>query len=289
MPRRKQTPEPPKPPLRLLQPMDTVRGKIVERMEAGNKILELPISSWEELENTEQQYRKWTAYNDEMLRRLFSSGELASEYSWSAGFAVVGFERNLGHERQELHERIREQIHRLDSIAERLELIPLSDDVAVPSAVSIPVTLSTDRVFLVHGHDDAAREATARFLERLDLQAIILHEQANEGQTIIEKLETHSDVGYAVVLLTPDDEGRARNAEAVVKPRARQNVLLELGYFVGKLGRKRVCALYRGSVEVPSDFLGVLYVAFDDAGAWQMKLAKELKAGGFDIDTNRAV
>lgn len=113
-------------------------------------------------------------------------------------------------------------------------------------------TALTNKIFIVHGHDEGAREAVARFLERLGFVPIILHEQANRGRTVIEKVEAHSDVSFAVVLLTPDDEGCVRGGS--LEPRPRQNVLLELGFFIGKLGRDRVCALKRGTVEIPSDF-----------------------------------
>lgn len=140
------------------------------------------------------------------------------------------------------------------------------------------------KVFIVHGHDDAAREAVARYLEKLGFEAIILHEQASQGRTVIEKIEAHSEVGFAVVLLTPDDFGGAKGEQP--SERARQNVLLELGFFVGKLGRPRVCALKRGDIEVPSDFGGVVYVPFDNGGGWREALGRELEAAGFDIDWN---
>ncbi len=145
-------------------------------------------------------------------------------------------------------------------------------------------------VFVVHGHDREIKEAVARFLEKLDLTPIILHEQANKGRTIIEKFEAHSDVAFAVVLLTPDDVGRASQTKAPkapLTPRARQNVILELGFFLGKLGRARVCALYKGNVEIPSDVDGVIYVPYDDHGAWRMALAKELKESGLAVDMNK--
>jgi hypothetical protein len=141
------------------------------------------------------------------------------------------------------------------------------------------------KAFLVHGHDDAVREAVARFMEQLGFEVIILHEQANEGRTVIEKIEKHGDVGFAVVLLTPDDEGCEKGGSP--KPRARQNVFLELGYFIGKLGRNRVCALKRGEVEIPSDFHGVVYEAFDSGNGWKLALARELEAAGFEIDRTR--
>ena len=144
---------------------------------------------------------------------------------------------------------------------------------------------STQKVFVVHGHDDAVKEAVARFLEHIGLDAIILHEQASQGMTIIEKIEANGDVGYAVVLLTPDDIGGKEGDE--LQHRARQNVILELGYFIGRLGRERVIAFCRGDVEVPSDFKGVVYKPYDDNEGWKQALAKELKAAGFGIDLNK--
>lgn len=143
------------------------------------------------------------------------------------------------------------------------------------------------KVFVVHGHDEAAREKIARFLERLDFEPIILHEQASRGRTVIEKVEAHSGVGFAVVLLTPDDEGCEKGGTP--RPRARQNVVLELGYFLGRLGRTHVCALKRGDVEIPSDFEGVVYVGFDNSDGWKQTLGRELEAAGFNVDWNKAM
>lgn len=139
--------------------------------------------------------------------------------------------------------------------------------------------------FIVHGRDAHPREAVARFLERIGFRAVVLHEQPNGGQTIIEKFETHGNVGFAVVLLTPDDVGGLAG-DAGQRPRARQNVILELGYFIGKLGRSRVVALKSGDIELPSDFVGVAYQEFDAGGGWQRQLTGELQNAGYDIDWN---
>lgn len=140
----------------------------------------------------------------------------------------------------------------------------------------MPVSLSSRRVFVVHGHDSEVKETVARFLEKLGLEPVILHEQPSQGRTIIEKFEvSSSDVAFAVVLLTPDDAGGTKEDPTYLQPRARQNVILELGYFLGRLGRTRVCALHREGVELPSDYQGVLYIEFDSAGAWKAKLAQE--------------
>jgi predicted nucleotide-binding protein len=160
----------------------------------------------------------------------------------------------------------------------------------VQSQGSTETMLKTEisrKVFIVHGHDDGARETVARFLERIGLEAIILHEQANQGRTVIEKVVAHSDVGFAVVLLTPDDEGCVRGGTP--EPRARQNVLLELGYFIGRLGRDKVCALKRGTLEIPSDFAGVVWETMDSNGGWKQALARELQAAGHDIDWNKVM
>ena len=144
------------------------------------------------------------------------------------------------------------------------------------------------KVFIVHGHDGEARETVARFLGNIGFEPIILNEQANKGRTIIEKVEANADVGFAVVLLTPDDLGRA-NGDADLEPRARQNVLLELGYFMAHLGRDKVCALRKGNVSIPSDFAGVVWEVMDDAGGWKQKLARELVAAGHTVDWNRVM
>jgi len=141
------------------------------------------------------------------------------------------------------------------------------------------------KVFVVHGHDEAAKAKAARFLEKLKLVPIILHEQPSSGRTIIEKFETYSgDIAFAVILLTPDDIGSSEKTPKDLKPRARQNVVMELGYFLGRLGRSRVCALHKGHVELPSDYQGVLYIELDDAGAWQAKLAQEFVQSKMPID-----
>ena len=149
----------------------------------------------------------------------------------------------------------------------------------------------SNRIFVVHGHDDGMKEAVARTLEKVGLQPIILQEQANCGNTIIEKFEACSEnVTFAVVLISPDDKGYAKDQEVEsVNYRARQNVIMELGYFMGKLGRKNVVALYKNerNFELPSDFSGVLFTLFDSNNGWKLALAKELYTAGYDIDLKK--
>ena len=147
-----------------------------------------------------------------------------------------------------------------------------------------------DEVFIVHGHEGEAKETIARFVEKLDIEATILHEQTNSGKIIPEKFEEHADkVGFAIILLTPDDVGKSKNETDELKPRARQNVILELGYFWALLGRERMCVLYKEDVELPSDIHGILYVPMDSFNGWQLQLAKEMRQAGLPIDPEKLV
>ncbi|MBX7086662.1 MAG: nucleotide-binding protein [Leptospirales bacterium] len=145
-----------------------------------------------------------------------------------------------------------------------------------------------NQVFIVHGHDDHRKEALARFIEKLDLEAIILHERSSKGQTAFEKLAQNSNVAAAIVLLTGDDLGYSKTAgEKHALPRARQNVILELGYFLAKIGPEKVFALHEEGVEIPSDYAGVIYIRLDPRESWKLEVAKELKELGLAVDLNK--
>lgn len=163
------------------------------------------------------------------------------------------------------------------------------EDYELP-AESSPTGLVADaarQVFVVHGQDAEMKEAIARFLERLGLDAVILGERPSAGDTVIEKFERRSSVAFAVILLSPDDLGAKASEENNLRHRARQNVILELGYFLGSLGRPRVCPIVRGHIELPSDLHGLVYVPFD-GDSWKIQLVKELKEAGLEVDANRA-
>jgi predicted nucleotide-binding protein len=148
---------------------------------------------------------------------------------------------------------------------------------------------SSGFVFIVHGHDHGIKETVARFVELLGLKPVVLHEQPNRGWTTIEKFEAVTKtVAYAIVLLTEDDRGGTKDQPYKKQhPRARQNVVLELGFFMARLGRNKVAAVHQANVEIPSDYSGVLYLPFDEGGAWRLLLARELKSAGLEVDLNR--
>ncbi len=177
----------------------------------------------------------------------------------------------------------------IDSLKEDLVTLPPQFAADPPVAAIAPKLPISNEIFLVHGRDDAAKTEVARLIERAGLTAIILHEQPNGGRTIIQKFEDHGGAaGFAIVLLTPDDVGGL--TDAALQPRARQNVIGEMFWFAGRLGRERVCALKKGNIELPTDFAGVGYVDMDETGAWKKDLLRELDHAGYKrIDWSKAL
>lgn len=213
----------------------------------------------------------------------------ASEGSPALALARAGFAIDTeGNYRGEF-ERVR------SNLLQALELLKaaLTDDafgeLREAHAQSKSPSLS-NRVFIVHGHDEALKNEVERFLHDVGLQPVVLHRQPDQGQTVIEKFEQHGDVGYAIVLLTPDDlafsvsQRELPEAQRPAELRARPNVLFEFGYFVGRLGRSRVCCLHKGGVSIPSDLNGLVYKSVNDSFESQaFALARELRAAGYDL------
>jgi predicted nucleotide-binding protein len=170
---------------------------------------------------------------------------------------------------------------------ERVSLLlgEADDKIVVSQSVLYDSHNYSNRVFIVYGHDATAREQLELLLRRMKLEPIVLQNLPSGGQTIIEKLETSSNATFACVLLTPDDEGNAVGQPEQRRARARQNVVLELGMFLAKLGRKRVAILHKGNVELPSDISGLLYIAFRDrVDEVKERVAAELQEAGFSIN-----
>lgn len=292
--RKKTTTSEQKLPAELLISRDDAKSKLQERIQKGLAIKQTPINSREALDSVKNEYSKWNSFNTELLKRIFSTDELADEYSHWIGFGVIGVrEPSLGEKIADLYKDIDQKIHRMDSIIERLELIPLNSAIAtaaIPASEPQRLPTKTKKVFVVHGHDEITKTNLEVFLHEIGLEPVVLHRQADEGLTIIEKFEKHSNVGYAFILLTPDevsyikaDESKDDN-ERQKEYRARPNVIFEFGYFVGKLGRSRVCCLYTGDVSLPSDVSGMIYKKFTNSiEEVAYSVIKDLKASGYAI------
>lgn len=236
------------------------------------------------------EFQKWVRDTQVALTNTFGANkEHRQDFDkirYTPGMAIAGMDRSIY--TNAYHRGLTGARAILESMLDEIEEYweddsapePIPED---PERTEVEVS---NRVFVVHGRDDGARNTVARFLESLELEPIILQEQPNEGRTIPQKFEDHSGVGFAVVLCTPDDVGALASEKDKVRPRPRQNVILELGFFWGKLGRKKVCALLEGDMDMPSDYGGVLYIPLDDSEGWKLALARELRAAGMDIDMN---
>ncbi len=173
-----------------------------------------------------------------------------------------------------------------DRIEETETPLLTNDEPTIPPTSLLTSSNSSNSILLVHGQDNESKQEVARLIERQGLEVIILEEQPSKGRTLIDKfVQEASKVGFAVVLLTPDDEGRRQGTEDTLRPRARQNVIFELGFVSAYLGQDRVCALLKRGIEIPSDYSGVVYVSLED-NDWKLRLIRELQAAGYSADAN---
>jgi DNA-binding transcriptional ArsR family regulator len=162
-------------------------------------------------------------------------------------------------------------------------------DTSFPPAKATETHVMSNKVFVVHGHDQAAQNEVALFLTRIGLEPIVLHLRANGGRHLLTKFKDEAEgASFAVVLMTPDDEGGPKITTAR-RDRARQNVVFELGFFIGRLGSEKVAALMKGDVERPSDFDGIAYIKLDASGRWKMELARELQHANVPFDARKAL
>lgn len=292
---------------KLIRSKEEFEKRLEDRIEKGEKLLLIEVPSlrkgdlyseiyyiYDESAKDDffRQYNKWTNYNIDLLDTLF--GTVSNKYT--THYRSVGENTFLiGNENiiEEQKKKIKSKIATLESFIERLDFIlsAIENQNQIHSESKDKAEIiktQTNRVFIVHGHDEAVKEKTARCLEKLGLEPVILNEQKNGGKTIIEKIEENgSDVGFAVILLTADDKGKSKK-DSDYKSRARQNVVFEMGYFVAKLGRDRVFLLLEDGVEKPGDLDGIVYNVIDEKGYWkQHDLVKELRAVGYDVSADK--
>jgi predicted nucleotide-binding protein len=218
---------------------------------------------------------KWYDDTIDTLDAVFAS-KARQYFSNESGFKFV-FIINKGRQFRGAN------LDRAEGIIRRM--IGWLDMEAMPAPSRIEVKVS-NKVFIVHGHDEKRLLEVKEILKSQGLLPIVLKDEPNGGSTVIEKFERNADVGFVVVLVTADDVGSVKTEAGKLNPRARQNVILELGYFIGRLTRARICALNDSGVELPSDIHGVVYTALDSGGAWRYKLLDELKHAGYEIDKN---
>jgi len=261
-----------------------------ERVALGDEIFNRQITTPETFKTNREDFSNWNDYNSEYLKHAFNKeyNEYKKRYddAGSFPFRIIGGQTSPAQELKEFKDKVNYKLDNLKKLRAKTDLLKstVKEKYAVAEK-SVP--LDKSQVFIVHGHDDEAKTKTARFIEKLGLKPIILHEQASGSKTVIEKIEAYSNVGFGIVLYTPCDIGAKNEENPNFKNRARQNVVFEHGFLIGKIGRENVCALVKDEMETPNDISGVVYVKMDNEDAWHLKVARELRNSGYEIDMNK--
>lgn len=273
---------------------------LAKHFEEGDSLREKAVQNDQVVIREEEEYRDWRLEQQRWIRRtkaalafVYADDEPIAEFERVAEPPVFVGPNHWTQSFEHQYEDVGRAMNVLQSHKESLEYDdePTAAPATPATAAADPTTETEELViFLVHGRDHGTRETVARFLERTGphgLRPLILDELANKGRTLVEKLEQHaSESRYSVVLLTGDDVGGVKGADrATQQPRARQNVILELGWFCGEIGRKNVAVLYEEGVELPSDVDGLAYIPLD--GDWQKDLVNELRDAGWDFRLDR--
>ena len=288
--RRTQAPPPPKPTMELAVSREDAKQRLQDRINKGMELKVKQINTRQAFDELSNAYSKWDSFNSELLKRVFTTDEAVKEYDFWSVMSIGIYESSLSEQITDVYKDVDKKIHRLDSIIERLELIPLAVSASAPEQLQTESISRGKKVFVVHGHDDAAKTNLEVFLHEVGLEPVVLHRQADQGLTVIEKFEKHSEVGYAFILLTPDEaaylaaDAQKPESERKIEWRARPNVIFEFGYFIGKLGRSRVCCLYTGNVSLPSDVNGMIYKRYEKSvEEVGYSIIKDLKAAGYEV------
>lgn len=257
---------------------------IEKQIEAGNDLLSKAsdIHSADTYSDWREEQSRWRKFTAQALNAIYSNNEPVEEFNRGPGISFISMgERSIGERLSEDVSDLRREINTLRSLHERLEFVPAATNEPGRGGSDLEPVAPRDEagIFVVHGHDGKMKEQVLRQLEAAGKYPVkVLHEQANQGKTLIEKFEQHASLsGFAVVLLTPDDVGGTMPAGNTIEVsslnrRARQNVIFELGYFVGAFGRARVAVLYDEEVELPSDYQGIAYIPLGDE-TWRYSAA----------------
>lgn len=265
----------------LTKPKDVFKAELEERIDIGNSFFERAINTKDDVNKLKTDYIDWSDFNGELIKYAFNNPDNEHFYKYDNLNKMVGLagamRRNVNtrHPKYQLditHEKINNCIRNLKRLITKLPVLPSVEKI---EKFSTKDREFTNKGFIVHGHNDALKLEVARFLEKqLGKDATILHEMPSKGKTVIEKFETYSTVDFAIALWTNDDLGKAKKEEDL-KPRARQNVIFETGFFLGKIGRNNVIILHENGIEIPSDYSGVVYVALE--GNWKESLRIEIE------------
>lgn len=301
----------------LTMPSEKLISLLEKQIEAGRKLLQIPVqqiysggysdygfggyrSTGPKYDETQfnafkTAFQQWKDFTSEIFKQAFDIPNNEYQYGFvrrGQAMIITGNEDWM----KEDHDEINDKISYIETFIQKIPLLPSAVEDNLPKKDE-PEKVDKKKVFIVHGHNDALKTKVARVVEQMGLKAIILHEQEDYGKTVIEKFEENAeDVGFAIILLTADDravshadlkkEDKEKDYKAIYRNRARQNVIFEMGFFVGKLGRAHVFELQEEGIEEPSDLKGIIYTPVDEEDMWRFKLAKRLKAVGYEVNTD---
>lgn len=274
---------------KLLIPRDKLETQLRQSLERYEKLRIMPTATTVDRNTLLAAFKSWDEHNKRLIENSFTpvrwhEGSPKSDY---ADLQDLEFLSSLDLDEDKAGSLLNLAAEKSRKILSLIDSLPLFElEVATEDPTSI--TEQAGVIFLVHGRDLAAREKVRRILEKVtDLSVIVLSDEASSGSTIVEKVGTHiGSSAYAVVLMTADDEGRLKGDPQLFS-RARQNVVLELGYVLAALGRANIAILREDGVEIPSDVQGINYIIFDAGDGWMLRLVQELKAAGINADANK--
>lgn len=265
--------------------------ELQERIDLGADLLRETTKSVSDYEKIKIAYNSWHDYNLELLKQSFNLpyNEYRDDYEKVGSYIgmFLGGNYDLANEIKDFTEKFNTKVEFLKSLHKKNQLLK-SSALDQNHTEEVESKIGKTHVFIVHGHDELVRQETARFIEHLELNPIVLHEQASSGMTVIEKIEKYSNlVAFGIILYTPCDIGSKSGHENESKFRARQNVVFEHGFLIGKIGRENVAAMVKGDIELPNDISGVVYISMEND--WKLAIAKELRKSGYQIDMSKVV
>ncbi len=256
-------------------PPEKADDLIDKQLNYGDTLLNLKIKNIQQWKSTEKKFKAWNSENYELLKSIFKNNRVAKDYSstgWSIGRIFIS-DLKLSEKTAKLFSDIKEKLDKLSSIKLSLGIFKIKTETGERD--------NSKKLFFVHGTNCSTKSEVINFITQLGLDAIILQEFIAGGKTLIDEILTRSEVKFAIVLLTPDNVGGIQPEN--LKFRADQNVILELGIFVGLLGRENVCGLYTSDLQLPEDYHGFEYIQIDKQNKWQEQVVKELQNAGFEI------
>ena len=272
---------------KLIIPKKTFKEELKSQCEKGKEIIGVPIQKAEDINELNKAVHSWFEFNLEHLKRAFNVPYNEYRKKYNDAGELIGLMSGQGRGNRTPQQKLKNYIDKVKAKISVLENLHDQTDLLRSEVESNEDSIdrNNNQVFIVHGHDDSVKEEMASFIEALGFEPIILHKKASSGMTIIEKIDFYSNVGFGIVLYTPCDLGAKKGEENKLQARARQNVVFEHGYIIGKLKRENVCAVVKGNVEKPNDISGVVYVQMEND--WKLDIAKELQNSGYNVDFNR--